>query len=168
MKNIKGFKGLYSACEDGRIWAFPKTGYKCGRWKDGRYLRHTIMKNGYNVVTLYRNGGKKFLVHRLIAETFIPNPKKLSDVNHKNFDKSDNRIENLEWTTHAENTHHAARNGRYKSITKLTEEEVIEIRRLYKKGGIFQRELAVRFNIDQTVISDIILNRVWKHIIDKS
>ena len=60
--------------------------------------------------------GYPYLVHRLVASTFIPNTdKKKTEVNHKDFDKSNNRVSNLEWVTKAENVDHARKGKRYKS-----------------------------------------------------
>jgi len=73
-------------------------------------------KDGYFGVKLFRAEGnrsirKGLLVHRLVAKTFIPNPEKLPVVNHKNGDKKDNRVENLEWCSYKHNTRHAWDNG---------------------------------------------------------
>lgn len=77
----------------------------------GRILK-PINRNGYYVVNLHANARcKMLLVHRLVAETFIPNLYTKEQVNHKNGIKLDNRLENLEWTTPKENTHHAIRTG---------------------------------------------------------
>ena len=84
----------YEASNDGQIREV-KTGKKISQWLD---------KDGYLIATL---SGKLYRVHRLIALTFISNPKNLPVVNHKNFDKSDNHIANLEWVTYSENSTHS-------------------------------------------------------------
>ena len=67
---------------------------------------------GYTRVVFYKNGArtaKEFLVHRLVAEAFIPNPENKPTVNHINEIKTDNRVENLEWATMIEQNHHGTR-----------------------------------------------------------
>lgn len=71
---------------------------------------------GYTQVELY---GKPFVVHRLVAQSFIENPNNLPQVNHLNGDKTDNRAENLEWCTNAENQKHAWEHGLQKSTGKI-------------------------------------------------
>ncbi len=90
----------YSATADGKIYG-----------KKGE-LRPYSRKTGYCGIKLFRYEGNKsirkgLLVHRLIAKTFIPNPEELPIVNHKNGNKKDNRVENLEWCTYKNNTQHA-------------------------------------------------------------
>ena len=84
----------YEASNDGQIREV-KTGKKISQWLD---------KDGYLIATL---SGKLYRVHRLIALTFISNPNNLPVVNHKNFDKSDNHVTNLEWVTYSENSKHS-------------------------------------------------------------
>lgn len=101
---IEGFEGVYSVSTDGIVYSY-KSGTR-------RALSPGIRKNGYAAVQLYRQGLKmQPFVHRLVAETFIPNPNKLPQVNHINGDKLDNRVENLEWCTAFDNTMHAAVSG---------------------------------------------------------
>lgn len=78
-----------------------------------RTLRSTKMKNGYLQVTLYDGEGnhKKFLVHRLVAITHLPNPQKLPQVNHLDMDKTNNHVSNLEWCSSGDNIRHARKYG---------------------------------------------------------
>jgi len=77
-----------------------------------RYLKQGTRRGGYKYVTLCKDEKpKKYLVHRLVAEHYIPNPENKPLINHKNGIKTDNRIENLEWCTSSENNRHAHQMG---------------------------------------------------------
>ena len=151
-----------------------------GNVKGIKYL-HDISKHthntGYKVVFLCKGKERKMMrVHRLVAEAFIPNPYKKEQVNHKNGIKTDNFVSNLEWNTRSENIRHAIdtglldyskRNhskGSSNGQSKLTEIEVLEIRRLYKTSKYTQIELSRLFNISRPAISDIINRKSWKVI----
>ena len=111
------FTGLYKVSNDGLVKSVERTVILTGR-KAGvrKHLKEQIRsqrKNhgGYMMVTLYKDGaGYDFLVHRLVALAFIPNPDNLPLINHKNKDRSDNRVENLEWCTPEYNSNYADRN----------------------------------------------------------
>lgn len=78
------------------------------RFHKGRILKPSLMNIGYKSTRIWVNGiEQQLLVHRLVANTFIPNPLNKPDVNHKNGIRSDNRVENLEWVTASENAFHA-------------------------------------------------------------
>lgn len=97
MKEIPGFENLYSATEDGHIWSHYKN----------RFLSPSLGKNGYLKVTLIKDKHQYTkLVHRLIAETFLPNPNNLPVVNHKDENKSNNNIINLEWCNYQYNSNY--------------------------------------------------------------
>ena len=101
---IKGFEEYY-ATDSGCIYSRTPYNNPFNRIKR---LKSSNNGNGYVRVTLRRNGCSfRKYVHRIVAETFIPNPNKRPQVNHKNGIKDDNRVENLEWVTNQENTIHA-------------------------------------------------------------
>lgn len=110
-KDIKGYEGLYQVSSFGRVKSLErfidfKNKYGGGHMvhKPERLLKPKINKDGYLVVGLSKNGNIKYmLVSRLVAKTFLPNPRKLPEVNHKDEDKQNNRINNLEWCTRAYN-----------------------------------------------------------------
>ena len=95
--------------------------------KTGRVLNPSKFKNGYLCVSLYKNRKKKtFHVHRLVAEAFIPNPDNLPQVNHRDEDKTNNNVENLEWCTDKYNNSYGTRNER---IGKTKSKTVLQLRK---------------------------------------
>lgn len=104
-KGIAGYEGLYLISDSGEIVALPKavrSGQKTIHRKQ-KPMKICYRGKGdlkYQAVTLSRNGEqKRYSVHRLVAETFIPNPDGLPEVNHKDQNPDNNRVENLEWCT---------------------------------------------------------------------
>jgi hypothetical protein len=76
--------------------------------KVSKVMKFDIIKGGYLRVLLYNNDGpKRFMIHRLVALVFLPNPDNKAEVNHKNGNKNDNSLGNLEWNTTKENHKHA-------------------------------------------------------------
>ena len=97
-KKIQEFLN-YEILENGSVSKLLANGNKIFLKPDlsGRYLRVKLYKN---------NKGRKVLIHRLVAEHFIPNPLNLPEVNHKDFDRRNNNVENLEWSTRIDNMLH--------------------------------------------------------------
>lgn len=104
---VHDYTGLYQVSNKGRVRAlnYRRTG-KIKVISQGT-------NRGYYRVQLHKNGERNdFQVQRLVATAFIPNPENKPEVNHINENKLDNRVENLEWTTHEENVNHGTRNNR--------------------------------------------------------
>lgn len=110
-RNIKGYDGRYQISSFGRIKSLERY---VDRKKQGKLkIKERIMiprltKTGYYRIGLCANNKlKMFCIHRLVAETFIPNSEKKPQVNHKNGIKNDNKVSNLEWVTNSENQKHS-------------------------------------------------------------
>ena len=132
--------------------------------KRGNTLKPQLNDKGYLRVSI---GKKLRFVHRLVAERYIPNPNNLPQVNHKDGNKLNNCVDNLEWTSNKENREHALKNklhlcGEECSWSKLKEKDVIYILDHYPKATI--KELALKFNVNKSTISDIVHNRTWKQL----
>jgi hypothetical protein len=166
----------YFASTDGEIKTFS--------WKGKN--KEAIMKpsldgSGYLRTMLKRDDGKTHTikVHRIIAQTFIPNKEDKPQVNHKNGIRSDNRVINLEWVTISENQIHSynfldreRKFGEKNSQATLTDAQVIEIRANYKygrksrhEGGESKPQIAKRYNTTKYVIGKIVTNQTWKHLL---
>ena len=107
------------------------------------------LSRGYKVIGLRKDGVKKFFsVHRLVADAFIPSEDKTLQINHKNLNKEDNSVENLEWVSPKENTIHAIVNGRFKnSANKLraaNEKRKIPLIAINKFTGIIYEFCSIR------------------------
>lgn len=134
----------------------------------GVKLKPQILPSGYIGLNLVSNGKRsKFLLHRLIAEKYIPNPENKPCVNHINGIKSDNRVENLEWVTYKENCEHRNNvlnkhvRGEKCGTAKLKNKDAHDIREKYNTGKTL-RQLAKEYDVSIYPIWSIIKNKTYK------
>ncbi|GAC1491039.1 MAG: hypothetical protein NVS1B13_20960 [Flavisolibacter sp.] len=165
-RDVVGYEGLYAVSNLGRMKRLLKLS-KAGHCLAEKVCRDTI-RNGYFVSSIRK--GKGVVVeyrHRLIAIAFVSNPLQLPIVNHKDGIKTNNRIENLEWVTHSQNTKHAfaanlmSHKGTNNSQCKLTEEQAREI----KHSDLPSRYLSEKFGVGMDNIRAIQRGSKWKHVI---
>ena len=129
--------------------------------------RTSHINSGYKLIALENEKGRySRLVHRLVAQAFIPNPENKPCVNHLNGIKTDNRVENLEWVTNQENRLHAVKNGLHLTgskcpYSKLNEDDVIYI---LQNKTLSNKQLAAKFNVSASCIYDIRTGRSWKQL----
>lgn len=129
-KAIKGFEGLYSINNDGEVLSHTSM----------KILKPYKMPNGYLQVTLYSQDEQrtktKVYVHRLVAESFIENPDNLPEVNHKDENKENNSVDNLEWITRIGNMQHGTMNVR-RILTLRQNKKIWKPVDCFKKSGEF-------------------------------
>lgn len=130
-KDIEGYEGLYQVSSHGRVRSvdrelpISKNGWKFFyRRLPGKVLKQCYVGLGYLFVGL---SGKAALVHRLVAQAFIPNPNNLPFINHKDENKTNNHVENLEWCDHIYNIHYGTYQDRMaKSLSKRIEQLTLQ------------------------------------------
>ena len=148
-KDIQGFENLYQVSNLGRV---KSLNYK---HTDKEKVLKLTKSNGYLDVILYKAGEyKHHLVHRLVAQTFIPNTNSSLQVNHKNEIKTDNRVENLEWCTPKYNSNYGTKTLRF-SKSRGTSVRCIETGKIYHSA----REAERQTGIDNTQIVGVCKDR---------
>lgn len=129
-KDIEGYEGFYQVSNMGRIKSlerdivsFHRNGrimQKSVRHKDETIMIGGLKNTGYKEVILSKNGKKKYyLIHRLVAQEFLENPNNLSTVNHKDENKQNNCVENLEWLSQKDNNNYGERNKKISNFMKV-------------------------------------------------
>lgn len=154
----------YQITKDGDIWSK----------KSDRWLKPQVNGCGYVHIELNEKGNTKtFLIHRLVAIVFIPNPNGLPEINHKDGNKENNNNWNLEWSTSSENQIHAYKKGLQIHSkgedwhpSKLTEKDIIYIRKncIPKDLKVGYNALGRLFDVAAGTISDAFNKKTWRHI----
>lgn len=143
-KDIKGYEGKYQVSNLGRVKSFPKKTYS-----KERILTPIVNVDGYYVVDLCKDGNaKRYRINRLVAEAFIPNPDGLPQVGHKDETKTNNNVNNLEWTTPKENDNMPLRRQRLSAVKQGVE------RNDMKRGKHRMAKMVVCDNIVYGCIKD--------------
>ena len=105
MKDVVGYEGLYAVTSCGKVYSY----------RNKRFLTPWVNSKGYLMVNLCKDGKvKKYLIHRLVAEAYLPNPENLPQINHKDENKTNNCLQNLEWCDAKYNTNYGTRNEKIK------------------------------------------------------
>lgn len=163
----------YTISRNGEVWDMHPRRWK--RFGPARRISQ-YLTCGYPSVGIANPNGvgvKTVFIHRLLCETFIPNPNNYPLVRHLNDVKTDNRLENLSWGTRADNGSDASKNGRYdgnggelgedNNFAKLCEDDIVDIRCLRSYGASL-RDLASLFGVTKANVHSICLRKTWKHI----
>lgn len=159
--DIEEYKGLYQVSKCGQIYSLYTK----------KILKIMEDKDGYSIVNLYKNKKMKTRkIHRLVASVFIENINNYPIVNHIDGDKKNNNSYNLEWCTDSQNKKHAfsvglmCTKGERHSQNKLTNDEVLEIRRLLDNGLMKNIDVAKLFGVHPQTTSNIKTRKTWRHI----
>lgn len=131
-RDVPGYEGLYKVSNYGEIYSVQRNGTK------GGIMKTPVGKNGYLHVSLSKNNKfKSFDIHRLVALTFIPRPKELNIVNHKDENKLNNSVSNLEWCTAKYNNNYGTRNERM-AKSRINKSKAKKVLQLSKNNQILK------------------------------
>jgi len=176
-KSVVGYEGLYEVNRVGVVRSIPRQ-RPHGLWNAVRSLKGRIIKgwvnaDGYKMVALSKDGYvTNKSVHRVVCTAFLPNPFALPCTNHKDGNKHNNAVENLEHCSYSHNNQHAfdlglkapsVNQGEKVGTHKLTNEEVLELRSLWQKGYTCTR-LAQLYRISRTTAHRVATKRTWTHL----
>lgn len=162
-KDIEGYNGFYQVSNHGNMRS---------RYLGLTNLKLQVDKDGYFKISLMKDRKqKRYMVHRLVAMAFIPNPENKPCINHKDGDKKNNHVSNLEWVTISENTKHAFDNGLcvqkygYHSCrAKLDKKDLEFIRYLRSKGLGYRRISKLFTKVSPQTISNILSGKTYNRV----
>lgn len=171
-KDIPDYNGIYQCSNLGKIKRICRTRGS----QIGRILKPIEKTDGHLSITLCKNKiHKRHSIHRLVLFTFIgPCPKEM-ECRHLDGNPKNNKLDNLCWGTRSENMQDSIRHGTFKhnppdnsgsncGTSKLTDEQVIEIKVLIKKGELTDTEIGKIFGIHRRTVADIKLGKTWKYV----
>lgn len=148
---VKGYEGLYEVAENGLIYSLDRT--ILGRdgveyFRKGLQLSQNMHKDtGYLMVSLWKNNkGSNQYVHRIVAQAFIPNPENKPEINHKDSNRLNPKVSNLEWVTHSENSIHGFVYGFNWAAKKLTDSQLNECLTQFL-AGVTMTQIAIHHNV---------------------
>ena len=172
-KDIIEFEGFYQISNLGRVKNLSRNVESCYGTK--RTIKEKILspskdREGYYIVSLSKENKKKTKpIHRLVALSFLDNPMDKKTINHIDGIKTNNKLSNLEWNTHSENSYHSFKiglrtlKGQSHNRSKLKNEDVIRIRS-NEFESLTHKQIANIFNVSRVLITNIKLRKVWGHI----
>lgn len=178
-KDVVGFEGLYVVNQDGVVISVKRVA-NLGKGKTrvvpAKLLSKWYNFRGYELVSLHKNSKKISIpTHIIVAKAFISNPENKPEVNHKDGDKKNNNVNNLEWVTRIENQRHSIyvlgkhRAGELHHNAKITVEQVVKLRGLYATGLYNMAEAGRMVGInDKDTSARIIQYKSWKTLKKKN
>lgn len=164
-KDVVGYEKYFQASETGLI--FSK--------RTNKVLKTRFTKRGYETFSTRLNGRKGgvilLFVHKLVALAFLENPDNKPQVNHKDGNKKNNNLSNLEWCTISENVQHAFDTGLAVSLkgeehksSILINEDVVKIKNLHVPGKFGKTRISKLLGIKENIVAKVLLGKTWKHI----
>ena len=150
LKDIEGYEGKYMVSDQGQVWSNYKKGFLKPGERSGGYPHVILTKNGKPAT---------FSIHRLVAQAFIPNPDNLPIVNHKDENKQNNNVDNLEWCDYQHNNTYGSR------IDKVNQKISHKTYQYDLDGNLIavwpsQREASRQLNISSGNINDVIKGKL--------
>lgn len=171
-RDIPGYEEFYRISDWGRVKSLARmVGHNWGGLKQ---LREKIMEGrpsmGYRSVTLRKDGEARTVhVHRLVWLAFCGEMPTGLEINHKDGNRANNHLDNIEAVSHGDNIRHAFQNGMVslgenRKHTKLTRNEVQQIRQRYADGETDLAALGNEFGVNRMTVYDVVFRKTWKHV----
>lgn len=158
---VVGYEGRYEVSNFGRVKSIA------GRFKTHLILKPRIDRRGYSIVFIGYGNTKR--IHRLVLEAFVGECPEGMECAHANGVRTDNRLENLRWATHKENSHDRLLHGTHPRgdshvSSRLSAEKVVAMRHDYASGKFTHDQMAAKYGVSSTTARYAISRRSWKHV----